>query len=266
MANITLLATVYRLRFETLPAANFPNTVNIQNPVPQQSAVTDVIQKSLPSVVTVGIDKFVDNSQPDLNPFFPFLPALPSPEQQPREVKQNIGSGFIISGDGLIITNKHVVDDTAATYTVTTNDNKKYNVINIYRDPQRDLAILKINAANLTPLALGDSSRLKLGQTVIAIGTPLGEFQNTVTTGIISGLDRGITAGSPLEGSAEKLDNVIQIDAPINPGNSGGPLLDAQGQVIGINTAIVQGGQNLGFAIPVSVVRDSINTFRASVL
>jgi serine protease Do len=109
---------------------------------------------------------------------------------------------------------------------------------------------------------LGDSNNLKLGQLVIAIGTPLGEFRNTVTSGIISGLGRGITAGSPFEGYVEKLDNVIQTDAAINPGNSGGPLLNSRGEVIGVNTAIAQEGQNIGFAIPSNVVKSLLEKFQ----
>ncbi|MCL4363642.1 trypsin-like peptidase domain-containing protein [Patescibacteria group bacterium] len=159
------------------------------------------------------------------------------------------------------MTNKHVVSDTTASYQILTNDKKKYPVEKIYRDPLNDLAILKINATGLKPLKLGDSSHLKLGQMTIAIGTPLGEFTNTVTNGIISGLGRGITAGSPFEGFVEKLDDVIQTNAAINPGNSGGPLLNSSGEVIGINTAIAQGGQNIGFAIPVNVIKTLISTF-----
>ncbi len=229
--------------------------------VNEESVITDVVQKSLPSVVTIGINTTVQtNDTFQINPFDPFQPFQQVPGQQ-QQVKQNIGSGFIVSSDGLIITNKHVVSDTTATYQVLTNDSKKYDVQKIYRDPLNDLAILKINATGLKPLSLGDSSHLKLGQTVIAIGTPLGEFTNTVTSGIISGLGRGITAGSPLEGYVEKLDNVIQTDAAISPGNSGGPLLDSAGQVIGINTAIAQGGQNIGFAIPVNVIKQLLTTF-----
>ncbi len=239
-----------------------PQKVKIVN---EESVITDVVQKSLPSVVTIGINTTVQtNDSFQINPFDPFQPFQQVPGQQ-QQVKQNIGSGFIVSSDGLIITNKHVVSDTTATYQVLTNDNKKYDVQKIYRDPLNDLAILKINppagGAGLKPLPLGDSSHLKLGQTVIAIGTPLGEFTNTVTSGIISGLGRGITAGSPLEGYVEKLDNVIQTDAAISPGNSGGPLLDSAGQVIGINTAIAQGGQNIGFAIPVNVIKNLLATF-----
>ncbi len=227
----------------------------------EESVVTKVVEEALPSVVTVGISKSA--SAPDtyqFNPFDPFNPLQQIPGTK-KQVEQNIGSGFIISRDGLIITNKHVVSDTEATYQILSNSNKKYNVEKIYRDPLNDLAILKINAGNLKPLQLGDSSTIKLGQLAIAIGTPLGEFQNTVTQGIVSGLGRGITAGSPFEGYVEKLDNVIQTDAPISAGNSGGPLLNSKGQVVGINTAIAEEGQNIGFAIPVNVIKDLINNF-----
>lgn len=228
----------------------------------EESVITKVIEESLPSVVTVGIIKTSqDRGFIQIDPFNPFSPFQQVPGKK-RSIDQNIGSGFVATSDGYIITNKHVVADTEATYKVLTNDNKKYDVEKIYRDSLNDLAILKINATGLKPLSLGDSSSLKLGQTAIAIGTPLGEFTNTVTVGIISGLGRGITAGSPFEGFVEKLDNVIQTDAAISPGNSGGPLLNSSGQVIGVNTAIAQEGQNIGFAIPVNVVKDLLKDFQ----
>jgi len=198
-----------------------------------------------------------------IDPFNPFggFTQIPGKKQK---IDQNIGSGFIVSKDGFIITNKHVVADEQATYKVLTNDKKEFNVEKIYRDPLNDLAILKVNANNLKALSLSDSSKLKLGQMTIAVGTPLGEFTNTVTTGIVSGLGRGITAGSPFEGFVEKLDNVIQTSAPISPGNSGGPLLNSSGQVIGINTAIAQEGSNIGFAIPSNVIKDLLENFAKS--
>lgn len=227
----------------------------------QESIVTRVIESAIPSVVTVGIDKTIQSADTlQFNPANPFAPIERVPGTT-QKVEQNIGSGFIISASGLVITNKHVVGDTSAGYSVLTNDKKKYKVSKIYRDPLNDLAILKIDAEGLRPLALGNSSVLKLGQMAIAIGTPLGDFTNTVTVGIVSGLGRGISAGSPLAGHVEKLDNVIQTDAAINPGNSGGPLLNSAGQVIGINTAIASGGQNIGFAIPVNIISELINDF-----
>jgi S1-C subfamily serine protease len=242
---------------------NNPQTQN-QKVVYEDSVITQVVQNSIPSVVTIGIEQDQTNSRNNnpFNPFSPFNTRDNSDDITPEP--NNIGSGFIISQDGLIITNKHVVSDTTSTYNVLTNDNKKYNVQKIYRDPLNDLAILKIDASGLKPLNLGDSDHLKLGQMTIAIGTPLGEFTNTVTSGIVSGLGRGITAGSPFEGSVEKLDNVIQTDAAISPGNSGGPLLNSAGQVIGINTAVASSGQNIGFAIPVNVVKQLITQFQSN--
>jgi S1-C subfamily serine protease len=183
-------------------------------------------------------------------------------ESHPED--QYIGSGFVIQKDGLIVTNKHVVSDSSITYEVIDHDGKKHKVNNIYRDPLNDIAILKIDNAppgGFNELEMGDSSKLKPGQFVVAIGTPLGEFTNTVTFGVISGLGRGINAGSPYQGYAERLDNVIQTDAAINPGNSGGPLLNSAGQVIGVNTAISSQGQNIGFAIPINTIKASVSNF-----
>lgn len=227
----------------------------------EESVITKVVEDALPSVVTIGISKTTQPTNAyQFDPTDPFSPLRPR-QTTPRKIEQNIGSGFIITADGLIITNKHVVADTTAGYNVLTNDKKSYSVQKIYRDPLNDLAIIKVDAIGLKPLKLGDASKLKLGQMTIAIGTPLGEFTNTVTSGIVSGLGRGITAGSPFEGYVEKLDNVIQTDAAISPGNSGGPLLSSSGEVIGINTAVAQEGQNIGFAIPANIVKDLIDKF-----
>lgn len=228
----------------------------------EESVITKVVENSLPAVVTIGINKTMTTADRfQINPLNPFSPFERIPGEK-SNIEANIGSGFVITADGLILTNKHVVADTTASYKVITNDSKKHDVVKIYRDPLNDLAILKVTGSGLKTLPLGDSSNLKLGQLVVAIGTPLGEFTNTVTTGIISGLGRGITAGSPFEGYVEKLNNVIQTDAAISPGNSGGPLLNSKGQVIGINTAIAAEGQNLGFAIPVNIAKEIIDNFQ----
>jgi serine protease Do len=195
--------------------------------------------------------------------FFGNFFNVPSPSPKQQDNFQNIGTGFVISADGLIVTNKHVVADTTAKYKILINNNDSEDVVNIYRDPLTDLAILKINKTGLTPLPLGDSDQVKVGQTAIAIGTALGEFNSTVTKGVVSGLGRSITAGSPFEGS-ENLSNVIQTDAAINPGNSGGPLLNSNGQVIGVNVAVSQSGQNIGFALPINLIKQSINNFKTT--
>ncbi len=251
-----------RLHFPKTASSILPNEkVKI---ITEESAVIDVVDRVSPSVVTIGISSTQTRGQMfQIDPFDPFN-VFQQPQGSPQKIEQDIGSGFIVSAEGLIVTNKHVVGETGAKYRVITKDDKTYDVQKIYRDPANDLAILKINATGLKPIEMGDSSQLKVGQFALAIGTALGEFRNTVTTGVVSGLGRGITAGSPFEGLGEKLDNVIQTDAAINPGNSGGPLLNSSGQVIGVNTAIAQGGQNIGFALPINVVKDALNNFNTS--
>lgn len=245
----------------------FPKNQNNQTPLPEkvkvireESVIIDAVEKVSPSVVTISIVRSRSGRSFGINPFDPF--DFPAPRgDKSQKVEQDIGTGFIVSSDGLIVTNKHVVSEAGAKYKVVTQNDKTYDVERIYRDPVNDLAIVKINATGLTPVTLGDSGKLKVGQMAIAIGTALGEFRNTVTVGVISGLGRGITAGSPFEEFVERLDNVIQTDAAINPGNSGGPLLNSAGQVIGVNTAVSSEGQNIGFAIPINVVKDSLNEF-----
>jgi serine protease Do len=234
--------------------------------VTEESVTVDAVKKIGPSVVTVQeVTNPAQAQSFDLGPMGMGMPSNQSQNAQP----QAIGSGFILSADGLIVTNKHVVSDTQGKYQVITADDKKYDVSQIYRDPLNDIALIKINPAqnsgeNLLPVTLGDSSNLQVGQFAIAIGTALGEFRNTVTTGVISGLGRGIQAGDDYAGYVEQLDNVIQTSAPINPGNSGGPLVNSSAQVIGINTAIAQRGQNIGFALPINVVKASVQNFNAT--
>ncbi|MFA5317986.1 MAG: trypsin-like peptidase domain-containing protein [Patescibacteria group bacterium] len=238
--------------------------------VEEESAVIAAVEKVSPAVVSIIVTKDLPKLEqyyynpfgddPFFNDFFgggsDFL--VPGTRQNGTE-KQEVGggSGFIISTDGLVVTNKHVVLDEEAEYTVLMNDEKKYDAKVLARDPVNDLAVLKIDAQDLPTVELGDSDNLKVGQTLIAIGNALGEFRNTVSTGVVSGLARSITAGGG-SGFAEDLTNIIQTDAAINPGNSGGPLLNIAGQVIGINTAVAQGAQGIGFAIPINEVKASI--------
>ncbi len=223
----------------------------------EDSVVIDVAEKVSPSVVTVSVQTPTRN-------IIEFSPNGGFKQRPQGGQQQDIGSGFIVSKDGLIVTNKHVVSDDRLKYKVITSDDKEYDVVKITRDPANDLAIIKIDASNLTPLEMGDSDQIKVGQFAIAIGTALGEFRHTVTTGVVSGLGRGITAGSAYEGFVERLDNVIQTDAAINPGNSGGPLLNAVGQAIAVNVAVAQGAQNIGFAIPINVVKKGLEQFNAN--
>lgn len=234
-------------------------TVRLLN---EESLIINAVDKVSPSVVTVGVVSNRRAFNPDeLGLFSPFFQGPEINQPEPTRQSQDIGTGFVITSDGLIVTNKHVVSVIEGKYSIVTRDDKRYDVERIYRDPANDLAILKVNAQGLKPAGLGDSSQLKVGQLAIAIGTALGEFRNTVTTGVISGLGRGITAGDPFGGFQERLDDLIQTDAAINPGNSGGPLLNSGGQVVGVNVAVSAQGQNIGFAIPIDTVKEVVKNF-----
>ena len=201
----------------------------------------------------------------DVDPFGDSGLQIQVPQQEQTgtsEQEVGSGSGFLISADGMIVTNKHVVESTDAKYTVYLSNGKKYDATVLARDSVLDIAIVKIDATGLPYLNLGDSDNLKLGQSVIAIGNALGQFQNTVSVGVVSGLSRSIVAGD--EGTTEDLDHVIQTDAAINLGNSGGPLLDIYGNVVGVDTAIVEGSQNIGFALPIDVIKTVIDSVRAT--
>lgn len=227
------------------------------------SVVSIIISKDLPVIEQCPYDPF-GNLPEEFRQFFQGGLGFTQPCQKGTK-KQEVGggSGFVISADGLILTNKHVVVDEKAEYTVLTNDGKKYDAKVLARDSVQDLAILRISVGGLKPLKIGDSDPIKLGQTAIAIGNALGEFRNTVSVGVISGLFRKITA-SDGSGRAENLEGLIQTDAAINPGNSGGPLLNLKGEVIGINTAIVSGAQSVGFAIPINKAKRDIESVKKS--
>jgi len=237
----------------------------------EESAVISAVEKASPAVVSVIISKdlpkiekyYIDPFSDDFFPGFfePFGFKIPQYRQKGTEKKEiGGGAGFIISSDGLILTNRHVVSDQDAEYTVLTNDEKKYPAKVLARDSINDIAILKIKAKNLPSLEFGDSDNLKIGQTVIAIGNALGEFRNTVSRGIISGLRRSITASGG--GEIEELSGMIQTDAAINQGNSGGPLVDLDGKVIGVNVAMAYGAENIAFAIPINDVKKIVEDVR----
>ncbi len=231
----------------------------------QEEKIIKAVQNVSPAVVSIVITKDVPVlEQYFVNPFgegSPIQLKVPQYRQQGTEKKEvGGGSGFIVAADGLVVTNKHVALDAQADYTVFTNDGKSYPAKVLARDPVQDLAILKIEnlEAKFPVVNLGDSDALQIGQTVIAIGNALGEFRNTVSTGVVSGLGRTITASG--SGSfVETIEDVIQTDAAINQGNSGGPLLNLAGQVIGMDTATVSGAQSIGFAIPINKIKRSID-------
>ncbi len=232
----------------------------------QRQTINLVIAAS-PAVVSIAISAPVQQTNPFApfceDPFFrQYLGTECDLGRSPTPTVRQIGagSGFFVSSDGILLTNNHVINVPGSTITVTTNDGSTYSATVLGTDPALDLAILKVNASNTPYLSLGDSDAVRIGQSVIAIGNALGEFSNTVSQGIVSGLGRSIVA-SERGGGVEQLEEVIQTDAAINPGNSGGPLLDITGKVIGINTAIAPGAQSVGFAIPINSAKVRISEF-----
>lgn len=215
-------------------------------------SIPQVVARTNPSVVSIIVSQNIAALEEQFGHYF-WYGAL---ERGEEDIEVGGGSGFVIN-DGYIVTNKHVVSLPNADYTVLTNDGKKHSAEVVYRDPSNDIAVLHIDE-EYPALAIGDSSKIQIGQPVIAIGNALSEFQNTVSVGVISGLDRTIRAIDPVEGTIERLDEVIQTDAAINRGNSGGPLLDSAGRVIGINVAVSAEGQNIGFAIPANELTNVI--------
>ncbi|MBI2617993.1 trypsin-like peptidase domain-containing protein [Candidatus Kaiserbacteria bacterium] len=232
----------------------------------QEELLTDAVAKIAPSVVSVVVSKDVpkieivyENPFGD-DPFFRnFNIQVPRIVQKGTEVQQvGAGTGFFLRSDGYIATNRHVVSDADALYTVVLSDGSQKQADVIYRDTDIDFAILKVSGEGYPGVVLGNSDSLKLGQSVFAIGNALGEFNNSVSVGIISGLNRELSAlGAD---GPEELRGVIQTDAAINPGNSGGPLSDLSGAVIGINVAMARGSENVGFSIPINVVKDIISS------
>ncbi len=212
----------------------------------EESAVIDVVDKTSPAVVSIVAQSVS---------FDPIEGVV-------RD-QQGIGTGFIVRADGVIITSSHVVSNASITYKVVTKSGKTYDVKKIDQDPSIDFAILKITAKDLPTLDLGDSTALKVGQKVIAIGNALGRFENTVTVGVVSGVGRGVNPASSAGILQGTLENVIQTDAALNPGNSGGPLLDLSAKVVGINFATTSGAENIGFVIPINSVKPVLEGYIA---
>ena len=257
---------------EKIAETNQPPAGTYVSPVSYEQAIIDAAKNVSPSVVSIVISENVptyeqqwvnplgDNNTDPLGNLFPnfLVPQQVQNGTQYQEV--GAGSGFIVSADGLVLTNKHVVSDSKADYTVYTNDGKKYKAKVLALDPVEDLAVIKIQSENkFQPVILGDSSGIQIGQTAIAIGNALGQFSNTVSVGVVSGLQRTISASDQLGTASETLNNIIQTDAAINAGNSGGPLLNLKGDVIGIDTAMAQGAQSIGFALPINIAKRDIN-------
>ncbi len=238
----------------------------------QEENITKVVKETLPAVVSIVISKNVPVYEQgwEVDPFGIRTPVYRQKGTEKQEVGG--GTGFIVSEDGLILTNKHVVLDNEADYTVFLNDGRKFSAEVLDKDPVQDLAIIKIRQDKETNeegdviiekfpvLRLGDSDSIEIGQTVIAVGNALAEFNNTVSSGIISGLGRSIVASG--ESFSETLSDTIQTDAAINKGNSGGPLLNLKGEVVGVNTAIANDAQSIGFSIPINYAKRGISQIK----
>lgn len=231
----------------------------------EESDAINAIKKVSPSVVSIVLSKDVKVYKNMSFPFVEFFGQQFAPQnnEKPEIQHQKVGggTGFIVTADGLVVTNKHVVADGDAEYTIITNDGVEYGAKAVSQDPMNDLALIKIIPKNgdstkiktFPAVEFGDSDSVQIGQSILAIGYALGEYQNTVTKGIISARGREITAGG-MEGITT-LSGLIQTDAAINAGNSGGPLINLKGQVIGMNVAMAQGAQGIGFAIPINDVK-----------
>lgn len=229
----------------------------------QDKVVINTIKNVLPAVVSIAITKRLEDVKKEMH-------KMVHGKAKEGEISSDLidahgmvsvggGSGFITSSEGIIITNKHVVFDTKAEYSAITSDNKTYPAMILSRDPIYDVAILKINATGLPVAKLGDASKLELGESVITIGNALGIFRNTVSLGIVSGLSRVIVAQADPKSKPQEMRGLIQTDAAINSGNSGGPLVNLDGEVVGINAAIVSGAQNINFAIPINAVKRDLD-------
>ncbi len=242
------------------------------NEDPNDSPIVQTVRVSEPAVVSITITKDVPVIQRNFRSdsfgeqFFddPFYFSFPRYSTDGRTEKREVGGGtaFFVSTDGLLLTNKHVVEDEKADYTVFLNDGRKLKATVVARDPISDIALLKVDGGPFTALSLSKSSEPVLGQTVVAIGNALGEFRNTVSVGVISGLRRSIVAGGLLSGETEQLSSIIQTDAAINQGNSGGPLVNLHGEVIGMNTAVAGGAQNIAFAIPAVSLQRALDSYK----
>lgn len=219
----------------------------------EEAATIAVVDRVAPAVVSVNIEQRYEDLSSDWKD--------PSDNIDPDKlVETGGGSGFFVTEDGYIVTNRHVVSEEGATLHVVTYDGKELLATVVAVDPFLDLALLDVEGSGYPIVTLGDSDKIRIGSTVIAIGNTLAEFKNTVTKGVVSGMDRRILAGD--ETGEDILDHAIQTDAAINPGNSGGPLINLLGEVVGVNSAVSTEGQSIGFAIPVNEIKRAITDVR----
>lgn len=237
-------AIAKKIGIKDISSLSIPTTRTEKIVVEESNAIIDAANKVSPAVVSIKQKRTVQDI---------FGQTVE---------EEAAGTGFIITNDGLILTNKHVVSDAGSTYTVIMADGTTYDAKVQSSDPFQDLAVVKIDAKNLPVVELGDSDQLKVGQWVVAIGNALGRFENSVTAGVVSARNRKIEASDENGSNSESMDGMIQTDAAINAGNSGGPLINLKGQVIGINTAVASDAQSVGFAIPINDAKSAIDSIK----
>lgn len=273
LTALIIFSTAYILRSNIaeyfLTLVDLPQVEDLSRPEEVTNDIVATIEEVNPAVVSVIVTKNMpvyENYYESFNPGVS-LNSYSIPRVRENGIKEKEvggGSGFVVSNDGMIVTNRHVVDYDDAKYSILLNTGESYEVKVLARDPQFDIAILKITEPPekaLTFVKFGNSDELKLGESVIVIGNALAEFRNSVSVGVVSGLARTVTA-SDMMGNYEQLDQVIQTDAAINPGNSGGPLLNTKGEVVGVNVATTKDFKNISFALPSSVVEKVVDSVR----
>ncbi len=244
------------------PQTNQVSNESKQPLLAEDRLVIDAVRQVSPAVVSIVVKKDLAKLYESTGPlgYFGFeIPQIPSEPGRKQEIGG--GTGFVISEDGLILTNRHVAADAEAEYEVVFSDGTTHAAAVLARDSVLDIAVLKVETSGLTVAPLGDSDALSAGETVIAIGNSLSEYRNSVTKGVISAINRRVIAGNGA-GESEVLEEALQTDAAINPGNSGGPLVDLEGRVVGVNTAVNRSGQSIGFAIPINAVKIVIESVK----
>lgn len=272
-----LIIPIQKIEYQTLLSQALPTTKNVplhtpgvQTPplvmAPPPLSVSDVVSKVNESVVAIevymNVPVFAYEQLSPQDMFFGFFNPFISRRQVGTELKKvGGGSGFFVTSGGLLVTNRHVVDAEGAQFKVVLATGKSVDATLVMKDEVLDVAILSVAGSGYKALPFGNSAELKVGQQVVAIGFALAEFTNSVSTGVVSGLSRSVTAGDR-QGRREVLDGLIQTDAAINPGNSGGPLLNLKGEVIGVNVAVAQGSQSIGFALPGNAVKRIVDMVR----
>ena len=256
VTNLALAVAVH-LAWPVVPSDAASKPVSPLAPMTEEDRLIKVIAKSSPAVVSIVIE----SAAPTITITQTNNGKVEQEQTQDGLQEVGRGTGFLVSADGMIVTNRHVASDRVSKYTALLSDGRSFAAKVLDIDPANDLAFLKIDQTGLPFLTVSPNDNLRIGQNVIAIGNALGKYDNTVTRGILSGVNRSVDATDGRTGKTESLEDILQTDAAINNGNSGGPLIDGNGMVIGVNTAVENDGRGLGFAIPGSEVRKDLASY-----